>query len=306
MIESLDSLIATAVVILGLSLIVQALQQIIKQTLDLKSTYMRAELLALFGNVKSGSRFWANVLPIKRLVTVADGLPKQIVDKLEENLRSFGFADLHLLEDVDAKRMKEIVLALPGLDKDPGIKAGVADALVQIDNWFDIAKKAFQEHYERRMRYWAFGLSAIVVVAMNANIFGIAKDFGTNRGMRDGVVAAAPRLVEIAEAQKPADGSKPLTDEQRRAVIGERVTEIQKLAAAGTFQILRWNTPSGDTLASFKDFSAAAGANWLGWLVMTLLVSLGAPFWYDILKTVMGMKERIKQAPTKEREPAIV
>jgi len=33
----------------------------------------------------------------------------------------------------------------------------------------------------------------------------------------------------------------------------------------------------------------------LGWLAMTLLVSLGAPFWYDFLKTVMGIKERMKK-----------
>ena len=33
----------------------------------------------------------------------------------------------------------------------------------------------------------------------------------------------------------------------------------------------------------------------LGWLGMTLLVSLGAPFWYDILKTVMGIKDKLKE-----------
>ena len=28
---------------------------------------------------------------------------------------------------------------------------------------------------------------------------------------------------------------------------------------------------------------------------MTLLVSLGAPFWYDLLKSVMGVKELLKK-----------
>jgi hypothetical protein len=33
----------------------------------------------------------------------------------------------------------------------------------------------------------------------------------------------------------------------------------------------------------------------LGWLAMTLLVSLGAPFWYDLLKTLMGIKDYLKK-----------
>jgi putative Mn2+ efflux pump MntP len=33
----------------------------------------------------------------------------------------------------------------------------------------------------------------------------------------------------------------------------------------------------------------------LGWFGMTLLVSLGAPFWYDFLKTVMGFKNSFKE-----------
>lgn len=48
------------------------------------------------------------------------------------------------------------------------------------------------------------------------------------------------------------------------------------------------------------DFAAGAKRNWIGWFAMTLLVSLGAPFWYDFLKSMMGIKDKLKSATAKE------
>ncbi|MCX6142377.1 MAG: hypothetical protein NTZ35_04080, partial [Ignavibacteriales bacterium] len=50
MLESLDAIIATLAIILGVSLAVQGVQQIFKQWLDLKSNYMRVQLFAMFDN----------------------------------------------------------------------------------------------------------------------------------------------------------------------------------------------------------------------------------------------------------------
>lgn len=47
MLETLDVISVTVAVILRLSLTVQAIQRILKQFFDLKSSYMRTELLAL-------------------------------------------------------------------------------------------------------------------------------------------------------------------------------------------------------------------------------------------------------------------
>jgi hypothetical protein len=294
MLDSLDSLIATAAVILGLSLIVQAIQQIIKQTLDLKSTYMRAQLLALFGKVAPVSRLRANLSPLGLLVKDAGASAERIVNELEAKVRGFGFPDLHLLEGLDAEKLKEILRTLPSAsDADEAVRRSVQEALARVDEWFEIRKKAFQEHYERRMKYWAFGLSAVVVLAMNADIVGIMRDFTADRAMRNVVVAAVPSLTSTTDTQA-VNRVAPQTDEERGKAIQEQVQVIQGLVADRAFQLMRWNTPTGDRLESFGDFWVAAADNWLGWLAMTMLVSLGAPFWYDALKAVMGIKDRLK------------
>jgi hypothetical protein len=292
--ESLDSLIATAAVILGLSLIVQAIQQIVKQTLDLKSTYMRAQLLALFGKNKPVSRLRANLLPITRIAKGAGPSAERIVSQLEDSLGSLGFPDLHLLEGLDATKVNDILRALPAAsDKDAAVRGSVGDAITQVDRWFEISKKAFQEHYERRMKYWAFGLSAAVVIAMNADIFGIVQDFNTSRAMREAAVAAAPGLLETAQAQASAGGVLA-SDKEREAAIRQRAKVVEGLVTTKAFSIMRWNRTSGEEAGSSWGSLAAAGKTGLGWLVMTLLVSLGAPFWYDLLNAVMGLKQKAK------------
>jgi hypothetical protein len=297
MLESVDTLIATAIVILGLSLVVQALQQIVKQTLDLKSTYMRAELLALFGQPKPVSRLMANLLPVTRLSKDAGAFADRVVGELESTLRGFGFPDLHLVERMDARRFSEVLMALP-VAADMSARADVIEALDQVDRWFETTKQAFQEHYERRMKYWAFVISAAVVVVMNASIIGIVRDFNGSRVVRAAVVAAAPRLMALADSptSEPMPGGAGAAASglalpgAMRAGDGARM--IETIVAGQSFALLRWNTPSGDRLETVGDFIGAAARNWLGWLTMTLLVSLGAPFWYDVLKMIMGLKNR--------------
>ena len=41
---------------------------------------------------------------------------------------------------------------------------------------------------------------------------------------------------------------------------------------------------------------------WPGLLLSWVLVSLGAPFWYDVLKNVMGLRSSLAQKDDKDRE----
>ncbi len=308
MFEILDATIATAAMILGLSLIVQAIQQIIKQTLDLKSSYMRSELLAIFNDPPKWTVYVGNFLPINRLLGKGNDVGHKIVRELEERMRGFGFNDLHMLEDVDTVKLKKMIGNLP-VAKDETLKDKFNEALQDVDKWFDLCKKAFQEHYERRMKYWAFGISLVVVMIMNANVIDIYKDFSTNKTKRDAVVAAAPKLLELAEKQNQSpltDSAAKLNDHQKDSIITAQAHFIDSLASDQTLNLYRWNIKGGDALrctnemgCSFwigvHDFFHALWKNALGWLAMALLVSLGSPFWYDFLKTVMGLKDRIKR-----------
>ena len=291
MLDILDAVIATAAVVLGLSLIVQAIQQIFKQVFDLKSSYMRAELLALFQDDKtladsSKRSFLNNFLPYRFIARKADTTARLIVDQLEQRMSTFGVKDLHLLEDVDAGMLKAIIGSISSsFEQIPDVKAKLDDAMRQIDLWLDICKKAFQEHYERRMKLWAFMLSAVVVVALNANVFDIYKEFSSNKPVRETAIAMGGHFVSTPRDSLIATGTLDST------TIKKQLDIIQSILDEKSFQLMGWTDENWE---SFKEFNTATLLTLIGWLGMTLLVSLGAPFWYDFLKTVMSVKDKLK------------
>lgn len=295
MLDILDAVIATAAVVLGLSLIVQAIQQIAKQVFDLKSSYMRAELLALFQDdntlTDSSKRsFLNNFLPYRFITRKADTAAKLVVDQLEQRMSTFGVKDLHLLEDVDAGTLKSIISSISSsVEQVPGVQAKLDDAMRQIDLWLDICKKAFQEHYERRMKVWSFIISAVVVVALNANVFDIYKQFSNNKPVRETAIAMGGRFVSTPRDSLLATGTLDST------TIKKQLDAIQSILDEKSFQLMGWTDKNWD---SFKEFNTATLLAFVGWLGMTLLVSLGAPFWYDFLKAVMGVKDKLSKGDT--------
>ena len=394
MLEILDSIIATAAVVLALSLVVQAVLQIVKQGLNLKSTYMYRELVALFSSgkelslsssltralrwqlqespkwvsktvdvvlAKAPTVGWKIIdlipdavqpLPIRAL-KAEDEEAYDIVGQLAEKVKGLGYKDLDVLENVKSEDLKKMITSLPMFvmvdpEKDTldSLRAVVVEAqkthedavkrkstadieaskitvqkalqklnaftrlprvLNDIETWFDLTKKAFQEHYERRMKFWSVVLSALVVMAVNADVVDIYQEFARNKPRRDAVTAAMPELMKKVEVTaKKTSHDSAMSPSEIDSIMKRNDRLIKSLLADSSFALIRWNTPSGDPLrydSSLRgnfaiavcDFWDAFKRNILGWLGMTLLVSLGAPFWYDLLKTVMGVKETLKR-----------
>ncbi len=345
MLDILDGIIATGVVILALSLIVQAIQQIAKQVLDLKSAYMRNQLLALFGNPdpqrlsawissggsrsekQSGARGGEEKLEGSALTRLLAGgvrfipdamLPpllreqsvepeaSQIVRELSAKIKSFGYKDLELIENADKEKFKEMIKSLKYF-QGRNMQRRLKSVLREIDVWFELSMQAFQSHYVRRMKYWAIGISFAVVLLGNANLFEIYRDLATNKPVRDAAVAMGERLASLPRDSVLAGRFASLVDSNAAGgatadagALGKTVGEIKTVLEQHTFQLWRWNRAVIDRLAR------TSAREWLvrilGWMSMTLLVSLGAPFWYDFLKAVMGVKERLRSTRDQSSE----
>ena len=313
MLESIDSLIATIAIVLVLSLIVQAIQQILKQILSMKSAYMERELVMMFLDNEHLTEFLdkqKNILNkiIPQWLTLRS-IPKnqrQLVEELKVKMASIGYKDLEMIESLSVEQFLSVLRSLPSFSK---IEKGVADKLKDIEyevvKWFDICKKSFQDHYERRMKLWAFVLSAIVVIGLNANLLNIYKEFSVNKSLRNSMIASVPALLNTA-GDKIASSSSAgqLSDTQRDSIVKCEIAFIESTLSKNNFEILRWNNTPQDSIkgsiVSFRkgDFwdclYQALLRNWLGWIGMILLVSLGSPFWYDFLKTLMGIKNSFR------------
>jgi hypothetical protein len=333
MFEILDSLIATVGVVLVLSLIVQAIQQIIKQVGSFKSNYMERELLAMFqssantptssgspggwmktaikkvAEAVSGKWLYEVVAPTAlkyQLEAVKDDEVGKLIGAIKAKMGGLGYNDLSLLEMLKKDEFGKIVGSLDfAQEKLTKWKDDVTD-------WYDLTLKAFQDHYERRMKAWSYVLSFLVVVWLDANIFEIHKEFSSNKVLRDSAVKMAERLTSIpkdslivVKAKGGKDSLSQKVDTMALIVVQRQIAQIDSLVNANSFQIMRWNTAKGDSMRfkthigvqiwpAYVDVASAIEHNFFGWLAMTLLVGLGSPFWYDFLKSVMGIKEVLK------------
>ena len=311
MFEILDAILATAAVILGLSLIVQAIQQIVKQIFDLKSSYMKVELLALFSDAGERQRFVVNFLPLGLLSRLADSYSRRIVSELEERLSTFGFTDLHLLEDVDAQKLKEMVLGLP-VARDASLQDRLEEVLNDIEKWFEISKTAFQEHYERRMRLWSVIISGVVVIGVNANLIDTYREFSGNKTLRDAAVVmgqrltAMPRdsmLVRVVGQKKDSLLAKDSAGSIGVSDIRSEVDSIVTFLDDRSFQVMGWTELCCARLVKYS-FWQNVSHMFIGWTGMILMVSVGAPFWYDFFKTVLGLKNQVRAGTTARQDPS--
>jgi hypothetical protein len=310
MLEILDGIIATGAVVLALSLIVQAIQQVIKQTFDLKSSYMRKELIALFGTVKSPAasegirKIIGNVVqsvrPYVGQLDQESADASQIVGEIEDKIRSFGYKDLELIADLDENKLKAIVKSLPmfgGVGAEDKLKKVIGD----IETWFDVTKRAFQDHYERRMKYWALVLSTLIVLALNANVIEIYREFATQKSVREAAVTMGQRFLSVPRDSLIGQRSGPQKDttvaagEHDSIIVSQikgNVSQIQRILSDNSFELFRWDRPPRlRSQTWFLDLLTTV----LGWFGMALLVSLGAPFWYDLLKTLFGVKNLLQK-----------
>ena len=304
MLEILDAVIATAAVALGLSLIVQAIQQIIKQGFELKSSYMRDELLALFGvSTRLAADSAQKLLPVASFAEAGKEHITRLVDELEKRFKGIGYKDIDLIEFIDPTKLKEIVRSLPLRDIVPpkveeDYEKIVREIEEEIDRWLDLSKKAFQDHYARKMKVWAFGISALIVMAMNVNLIDTYTLFSTNKSVREAAIAMGERLTSLSSDSLAklvgVDTLKTKSDSLIVADIRSRAGAVEKIIEDKSFQPFGWQ---GAALARIRSRSPLENVFVIpfGWLGMTLLVSLGAPFWYDLLKSVMGVKELLKK-----------
>jgi hypothetical protein len=235
-----------------------------------------------------------------------------------------AIASLSKLEGGNAAATQAAITALRGLNDAlnglatiaPGI-AKIKSLLGKVETWYDTVMQSFEERYTRGMRTWAWVISALVVIFLNANLVNIYRQISTGDAQRAVILKAAEQYHSTAKPSEgtpsnPGGGNQPnagggnqantesLTPEQwydeAKKVIEKNTDAYTSLGFEGPAWIKRtwqwlWSGPSGGT---WKAGIILAIKTLFGWFVMTLLLSAGAPFWEDVLESLFGVKNLVR------------
>jgi hypothetical protein len=174
----------------------------------------------------------------------------------------------------------------------------------KIQDWYDDAMDRVSGWYKRRTAVWIWAIALVVTLFINANTVAIFKVLWTNQTVRSSLVDAAKArseasggeampLVEYTDPQNPQE-SKPVNP-------GEALTPGEQ-ALLGEL-VVGWKADLNN-LAVTDDKASWWGTHVLGWLLTMVALSLGAPFWFDLLNKFMNIRNSGKSPAEAARAAA--
>jgi hypothetical protein len=145
-----------------------------------------------------------------------------------------------------------------------------------LEEWYNTAMDRVSGWYKRRSQWIVLALGLLTAVAVNADCIAIAKRLSTDSNLRQSV----EHMAEGAAKTNPATDTRTPIDRIK--------ADLASLDGIGL-------PLSRDY--SLKDPRAlwtATRMHWAGWLITALAVSLGAPFWFDMLNKIMVVRSTVK------------
>lgn len=267
---------------------------------ELAGKNSQAFVTKLYGHGLINSLFKGTYAEAKKGLFGGRDLPSYIPSK------NFALALIDL-RNTGAELPQNIKDALQAFERVAG--QNVAQLQLHIEEWFNTSMDRVSGWYKRRSQWIILVLGLAAAVAVNADCIAIAKRLSTNSNLRHSVEQLAESTMKdmpAPNATQPASAGSQATD-TTNLNSGTPPTPgassgIQSAAASirsiqqhlGTLDAIGLPVGRDYSLKSPSQLWTATRAHWLGWLITALAVSLGAPFWFDMLNKIMIVRSTVK------------
>jgi hypothetical protein len=158
-----------------------------------------------------------------------------------------------------------------------------------LESWYDLTMNRVSGWYKRRTQFALIVIATIVTLLANADTLQIGKALWNDDAVRASVVAQAQRAVDQGNAEPDVGGGVSESAE----TLSDQVADVSALELP-----LGWSTDPDDP-RWFDDWQGAVGKV-LGLIATVLALTLGAPFWFDLL----GKVSRVRTSGKPERTDA--
>jgi hypothetical protein len=159
--------------------------------------------------------------------------------------------------------------------------------------WYDATMERATGWYRRRTQKLLLALGLGLAIGLNINSATLVDHLSTNDALREQLVAAAAAQGAAGAAARP----DACTDESSPACVKALNGQIQGLKLP-----VGWNA---EGQAPWRALAGTFGQDWLlglgrllvllaGFAATALAVSLGAPFWFDLLSKVVNVRSTLK------------
>ncbi len=183
------------------------------------------------------------------------------------------------------------------------------DALVKaVSDWTNRSLTMLGEGYKRNLQTIGFLAGLAVAIGFNIDTVALTKHLYRDKEAREAAVTLGVQITE--QTNKGAfEKCMALTPQKRKedtscAPLAGLVDAVQgRNETLGKLPI-GWPLPATntqeDTKAGPLDCSVAWLIRFAGWLLTALALSLGAPFWFDLLNKLINMRHGMRKPEVKD------
>jgi hypothetical protein len=282
----LDVAIGLVFVFLLLSLICSAANELVEMALKNRAKDLEKGISELIGSSAATTQFMAEIYDHGLVNSLFRGQYQTISKwKLPSYIpaRNFALAILDVKAAwttagaVEKTLPNNVKTAIEALEK---TAAGDAKKLQEsVEDWYNSAMDRVSGWYKRRTQTFILVMGLIVAIAVNVDCVEIAQRLSSDASLRQGVVA-------LAEAAGKGDQTKD-ANTQAVDVIKENIKTLNGLGLP-----IGW--PDNAEKPSWGRALYASERHCLGWILTALAVSLGAPFWFDMLNKLIVVRSTVK------------
>ncbi len=159
------------------------------------------------------------------------------------------------------------------------------DAFKQrMQSWFDDVMYQSSGWYKRHLQFVTFFVGLGIAIVLNADSFKIYSNLSTNAHSRQQLAALATAFANEHETLPvTAAPSDSMSISEIKSEM-KKTMDTPELRTAYNILGLGWS--SKDVFVGVKAWLMRL----LGWLITALAISLGAPFWFDVLKKIITIQ----------------
>jgi hypothetical protein len=293
--RSLDTLIGFVTVLLVLSLAVTMLTQIVATLLCLRSRHLREGVLDMFrqlgwGFVGNGAEILAHgVVRSKDAITREDLIETLLVlaqknSELKDKMAALapGFDPLALLSHVRRVAL-ELAIERPDLAAAVVRSAAIARSPLaplasEIFGVFDSTMDRVSAKFTAQSRKVVAIFGVAVALALPLDTFDLLKRLARSDSARE-------QAVELAQTFAASESTvDPTPRDVRLAVARLQAAEVIVVPSSRVEWLARWQQ-----------------VNWAGVVVSALLLTLGGPFWFTVLKDLLRLRSSAASQESQDR-----
>lgn len=186
------------------------------------------------------------------------------------------------INDLPDGKVKESLLALLR-HSDPTID----DARFAIEGWFNDAMDRVSGWYKRRTQLWTIVIAAVLTLVANADTIQITRKLWTDPVLRSVVVEDAKVRAQQARPTGSPDPNNPTATRNEGNQLSDKDRDLLG-------QLIGWHSGWRENWSWFTP---------LGWLLTVLAISMGAPFWFDMLNKIMNIRFAGKSPDERAKVP---